>query len=405
MSTASTRPEPVRVTAPVASTGDAGLSIAFVVDRFGSRFGGAEAYGVALMRELSAAGHRITVFAREYDPACELKLPFHPLRIGRRWPSWIRVWLFARRAARATRQGFDIVHSHMNGWCGDIEVVHVTPVRYRWRVQPMPVIKRLLSFVSPRVQTYLGLEARRVAMRPAHRVVAVSQLIARQLEEAYGKPAAQFPVIAPGVAMPPPVSADQRREQRQALGLPAQGTLCLLVARNPMRKGLPTVLQALERLPADVLLLVVGANPASRDCVARAPEAVRQRVHLVAETSQVAPYYQAADLYAHPTLNDSFGMAPLEAMSYGLPVILSPAPWCGFAQYVTPGDEALVLSHPERADELAAAIERLRSDPVLRDHLRTGMRAVLARHAWPEVARQYIGLYAEILRERDSLSR
>lgn len=384
--------------------GTGGLSIAFVVDRFGSRFGGAEAYGVALMRELSAAGHRITVFAREYDPACDLRLPFHPIRVSGRWPSWVRVWLFARQAAWATRQGFDIVHSHMNGWCGDVEVIHVTPVRYRWRVQPMPAFKRLLSFVSPRVWTYLQLEARRVAMRPAHRVVAVSQLIAHQLEAAYRRPAAQFPVIAPGVAMAPPVSAEQRREQRQVLGLPAQGTLCLLVARNPMRKGLPTVLRALAQLPPDVLLLVVGANAASRDCVARTPEAVRSRVHLVAETSQVAPYYQAADLYVHPTLNDSFGMAPLEAMSFGLPVILSPAPWCGFAQYVTPEDEALVLSHPERADELSAAIGRLRSDVALQARLRIGMQAVLARHAWSEVARRYVQLYEDIRHERNSPS-
>lgn len=380
-----------------------GLSIAFVVDRFGSRFGGAEAYGVALMREFVAAGHRITVFAREYDPACDLRLPFRLIRISRRWPNWIRSWLFARQAARMTRQGFDIVHSHMNGWCGDIEVVHVTPVRYRWRVQAMGRVKRGLSYISPRVQTYLGLEACRVAPQPAHRVVAVSQLIACQLGQAYAMAKPDIPVIPPGVSVEPPVSADQRRQSRQALGLPAQGTLCLLVARNPMRKGLPTVLAALQNLPDDVLLLVVGANAASRDYVARAPESVRARVHLVSETSRVAPYYQAADLYVHPTLNDSFGMAPLEAMSFGLPVILSPVPWCGFAQYVEADKDALVLSHPERADELAQAIERLCSDAALRERLQAGMRTVLARHAWPEVSRQYLALYADILRERQAL--
>ncbi|WP_322997375.1 glycosyltransferase family 4 protein [Castellaniella sp.] len=376
------------------------LSIAFVVDRFGNRFGGAEAYGVALMREFCAMGHQITVFAREYDPACDLQLPFHPIRIGRHWPSWIRVWLFARRAARATSRGYDIVHSHMNGWCGDIEVVHVTPVRYRWRVQPMAWLKRALSFISPRVQTYLGLEARRVAPRPGHRVVAVSHLIAHQLAGAYGFFPGQIPVIAPGVATEPPVGPDQRRQARQDLDLPATGTLCLLVARNPMRKGLPTVLSALSRLPDDVLLLVVGANAAARDCVALAPEAVRQRVHLISETSLVAPYYRAADLYVHPTLNDSFGMAPLEAMSFGLPVVLSPAPWCGFAQYVQDQQEALILSHPERADELAQAIQRLRSDVALRARLQDGMQAVLARHAWPQVARQYLALYQAVQAER-----
>ncbi|MGA0585372.1 MAG: glycosyltransferase, partial [Castellaniella sp.] len=200
------------------------LSIAFVVDRFGNRYGGAEAYGVALMRELAAAGHRVTIFAREYDPACDLRLPFRPICVGRHWPSWIRVWLFARRAARATRDGYDIVHSHMNGWCGDVEVVHVTPVRYRWCVRPLSAARRWLSRLSPRVRTYLSLEARRVAPRPGHRVVAVSQLIAHQLAQAYG-PNLVAPVIAPGVAQADPVTDELRRQTRAQLGLPAAGTL------------------------------------------------------------------------------------------------------------------------------------------------------------------------------------
>lgn len=376
------------------------LRIALVVDRFGSRFGGAEAYGVALMREL-ASGHDITVFAREFDPGCAVQLPFVQVRVGSRWPSWVRSWLFARRAARATRTGFDIVHSHMNGWCGDVDVVHVTPVRYRWRVQAMSRARRWLSYISPRVLTYLNLESRRIAQRGGHRTVAVSSLIADQLHRAYGR-SREFPVIPPGVMLPDVTTADRRREMRQNLGLATQDHVCLLVARNPMRKGLPTVLKALEHVAPEVRLLVVGANRASRDCVAKAPAAVRGRVNLINETSDVSGYYQAADAYVHPTLNDSFGMAPLEAMSYGLPVILSPMPWCGFAQYVRDGEDALVLSHPEDAIELADRIERLRADPALRTHLVTQAQRLLDQHAWPQVARQYLALYRDILREKGS---
>lgn len=381
------------------------LSIAFVVDRFGSRFGGAEAYGVSLMRELTAAGHRVTVYAREYDPACDVRLPYCRVAVGARWPSWIRVWLFARRAARATRGRYDIVHSHMNGWCGDVEVVHVTPVRYRWRVQPLPRVKRLLSRVSPRVQAYLHLEARRVRPRTGHRVVAVSQLIAHQLTQAYGAQLAPLPVIPPGVAAAHPADAAMRGQLRAELDLPADVTLCLMVARNPIRKGLLTVLEALEHLPQQIHLLVVGANAAARDRVARTPEAVSRRVHLVPETSQVEPYYRAADLFVHPTLNDSFGMAPLEAMSFGLPVIISPAPWCGFAQYVEPEVSALVLSHPERPAELAQDIERLWRDAALRQRLLAGAQDVLERHSWPQVAHQFMTLYQAITRERLQPSR
>lgn len=376
------------------------LKIAFVVDRFGNRFGGAEAYGVALMRQL-AQHHDITVFAREYDAACDLRLPFIPLRSWKGLPSWLRVLFFAWRADRATRKGYDIVHSHMNGWCGDIEVIHVTPVRYNWRVRPLKTAKRLLSTISPRVQTYLALEARRVAMRPAHRTVAVSGLIADQLRAAYGR--ADFPIIPPGVSVPDAMAQPDRTQFRAGLGFGEGDYVALLVARNPLRKGLPTVLNALLQLAPHYKVLVVGSNAATRDFIHRTPAygPLIDRIRLVEETPEVAPYYRAADVYVHPTLNDSFGMAPLEAMSFRLPVVLSPAPWCGFAQYVQDGAEALVMSHPEDHQELARCIVRISDDPVCRAALVRGGNRVVARHSWEEVARHYQALYGEVIAERE----
>lgn len=378
------------------------LKIAFVVDRFGNRYGGAEAYGVELMRELSA-GHDITVFARDYDPDCGVALPFVPLRSWFFLPSWMRVLLFAWRARRATRKGYDIVHSHMNGWCGDVEVVHVTPVRYNWRVRALPGIKRLLSYTSLRVQAYLRLEARRVAARPGHRTVAVSGLIAEQLKQAYGQHLS-FPIIPPGVSRAAASDRAARPQARSALGFSYDDCVCLLVARNPMRKGLPTVLKALARLPARYKLLIVGSNAATRDFIHKPPEnqGLSERIKLVEETADVAPYYQVADIYVHPTLNDSFGMAPLEAMSFDLPVILSPAPWCGFAQYVQDGQDAMVLDHPENDEQLARFIARIDGDEAWRKRLVLGGSDVVDRHTWSEVAGEYLGLYQEILNERES---
>ncbi len=377
------------------------LRIAFVVDRFGNRFGGAEAYGVALMRELAQA-HEITVFARDYDDACDLRLPFVPLRSWSRWPSWIRVLIFAWRARRATRGNYDVVHSHMNGWCGDIEVVHVTPVRYNWRVRPLPLIKRLLSYASLRVQTYLGLEARRLAPRAGHRTVAVSGLIQDQLRQAYGE-AFSCSVIPPGVSRPESPGDLQRQETRRRMGWTDKDCVCLLVARNPLRKGLPTVLKALAQLPGHFKLLVVGGNAATRDLI-HGSESFRQladRVRLIEETADVAPHYLAADIYVHPTLNDSFGMAPLEAMSFGLPVILSSVPWCGFAQYVRDGRDAMVLAHPEDAGQLARFIAQIQADAAWRARLIEGGSEVVDRHGWPRIAAQYLDLYREVLAERE----
>ncbi|WP_341667114.1 glycosyltransferase family 4 protein [Alcaligenes sp. SDU_A2] len=387
-------------TPPFADPVSQRLRIAFVVDRFGNRFGGAEAYGVELMRELSRH-HDITVFARDYDSRCDLKLPFVPIRHWSRWPGWVRSWLFARKAAQATAQGFDIVHSHMNGWCGDVEVVHVTPVRYNWRVRSLPWLKKLGSYISPRVAMYLHLEGRRLRAG-SQAVVAVSGLIAEQLQQAYGD-VHPYPVIAPGVLLPQADGQEQQREQtRAALGLETGQIVCLLVARNPIRKGLATVLAALAQMPSHYRLLVVGGKPSLRDDMRRQllGQGLEDRVVLVGETSNVEPYYRAADIYVHPTLNDSFGMAPLEAMSYGLPVVLSPSPWCGFAQYVRAGHHAVLLSHPENAAELADAVQRLGADPAAARHLVENSRQLLAQFSWPSVAARYQALYQQVLQRR-----
>jgi UDP-glucose:(heptosyl)LPS alpha-1,3-glucosyltransferase len=380
---------------------DIRLKVAFVVDRFGSRFGGAEAYGVALMRELSASCD-ITVFARDYDRECGVLLPYVPIQSWKRWPSWCRVLLFAVKSTHRIGREFDIVHSHVNGWNGDIDVLHVTPVRYKWRVKSSSAWQTLMAHVSPRIQTYLGLEACRVRPRAGHRTVAVSGLIARQLSESYG-PGCNVQVIPPGVQANLAYDTGERQVLRRALGYSAEDQICLLVARNPLRKGLPVIMKALERLPGHVKLLVVGGRSATRDYVsAHAGKDVTQRVHVVDETSMVSPYYAAADLYVHPTSNDSYGMAPLEAMAAGLPVILSASPWCGLSQYIRHGHEALLLSRPDDAAELAESIASLLRDDTLRLSLAQAGRAFSDTRDWRDIARQYIDLYAQVLAERQA---
>ncbi|OZI74328.1 glycosyltransferase family 4 protein [Bordetella genomosp. 12] len=367
------------------------LRIALLVDRFGKGFGGAEAYGVELMRVLSER-HDVTVVARDYDS--DLQLAYLPVRASPRLPSWVRVLYFAWRAWRLTRGGrFDIVHSHMNGWAGQVQVMHVTPVRYN-RTHGVPRLRRLAAWFSPRLAAYLWLERARVAQVPGRRVVAVSQLIVDQLHEAYG-PRLPVCTIMPGVHAAAPADAARRAATRLALGLAPQHTVCLLVARNPMRKGLPALLRALPALPPDYRLLVVGADEAAWGAVQASGLAAR--VSLVAPTPQVNRYYEAADIYVHPTLNDSFGMAPLEAMAHGLPVVISPPAYCGFARYLEDGVNALILDDPHDGPGLARAIARLGEDEALRARLVRSGQALAQQQSWQAVAARYEALYAGIL--------
>ena len=310
----------------------------------------------------------------------------------------MRVLYFAWRADRLTRGRFDIVHSHMNGWAGEIQVMHVTPVRYNRLTRAKP-LKRLTAWLSPRLATYLLLEKSRVRPAPERRVVAVSGLIMDQLHRSYG-PGLAVDIIAPGVKLPSAADAAQRQAVRDRLGWDADTIGCLLVARNPLRKGLPALLDALGQLPAHYRLLVVGADEATRERV-RGAGAIAHRVALIEPTPEVAQYFSAADIYAHPTLNDSYGMAPLEAMSHGLPVVVSSPAYCGFAQYLSAGKDALILQDPRNGAQLAQALERLGSEPELRASLAERGLAIAREQSWEAVAARYESLYAQVLRERE----
>jgi glycosyltransferase involved in cell wall biosynthesis len=370
------------------------LRIALLVDRFGNRFGGAEAYGVELMRVLGQR-HDVSVVARDFDS--DLPFPFLPVRFPGWLPSWMRVLYFAWKADRLTRGRYDIVHSHMNGWAGEIQVMHVTPVRYN-RLTRVKPLKRALAWLSPRLATYLLLEKSRVRRAGARRVVAVSGLIMDQLHRSYG-PRLPVEIIAPGVKLPAPESAAARAATRAQVGWDADTIGCLLVARNPLRKGLPALLDALALLPPRYRLLVVGADQATRDRV-RAAGAVASRVSLVDPTPEVARYFAAADIYAHPTLNDSYAMAPLEAMSHGLPVVVSSPAYCGFAQYLSAGKDALILQDPRDGAQLAQALQRLGDEPELRAALSERGLAIARDQSWEAVAARYEALYQDVLAER-----
>lgn len=370
------------------------LRIALLVDRFGNRFGGAEAYGVELMRVLGQR-HDVSVVARDFDS--DLPFPFLPVRFPGWLPSWMRVLYFAWRADRLTRGRYDIVHSHMNGWAGEIQVMHVTPVRYN-RLTRVKPLKRLTAWLSPRLATYLLLEKWRVRQAPARRVVAVSGLIMDQLHRSYG-PQLPVDIIAPGVKLPTAAQMDGREATRASLGWDADTIGCLLVARNPLRKGLPALLEALAQLPPQYRLLVVGADQLTRERV-QAAGPIASRVTLIDPTPDVARYFSAADIYAHPTLNDSYGMAPLEAMSHGLPVVVSSPAYCGFAQYLSAGKDALILQDPRDGAQLAQALERLGSEPGLRAALAERGLAIAREQSWEAVAARYEALYEKVLQER-----
>jgi glycosyltransferase involved in cell wall biosynthesis len=153
------------------------------------------------------------------------------------------------------------------------------------------------------------------ALRRAEFLLAGSELNRSLLEKYYGVPASRVRLTPIGVA--DPLEVGTREEARAALHLPPDVPAVLFVGRTPERQGLPAALESFRRMRplfAGVRLIVVGSTVPSEPGVLS--------LGLVDETTK-ALAFRAADVFLFPSRYEGFGLAPREAMRYGLATIVS----------------------------------------------------------------------------------
>jgi len=77
----------------------------------------------------------------------------------------------------------------------------------------------------------------------------------------------------------------------------------------------------------------------------------------VPPSADVMMFYAAADVYAGPSVYDSFGMPVTEAIACGLPTVTSAT--TGAAELITNDVDGIVLQDAKNHEELTGAIRRL----------------------------------------------
>lgn len=376
------------------------LKIAMLNRTFSTTGGGAESYSIALVEQLSAR-HEVHVYAQEIAHAWP-GVAYHRVSMPVRRPRWINQLWFATATWWATRRGFDIVHSHENTWHGEIQTVHVLPVKHSL-FQGRDGLRRALRWIkvltSPRLLTYLGLERARYATVAGRQVIVTSESLRAVMAHAYPGCRNAMSVITPGVGHVAQAEPQRKREIRAQLGLPPGGICLLFVGNDYRKKGLGSLLEALVLQPVDTVLAVVG-NPAHIPLFREQAVNLKlaDRVFFLGSLANVGPAYEAADALVHPTWEDTFAMVVLEAMAHGLPVIVSGPRYCGIAGLLTQGDNALILDDPHDVSALAFAIGRLGETP-LRDKLSAEAIRFAASYQWEKIAAQQEALYSRALSE------
>ena len=250
------------------------------------------------------------------------------------------------------------------------------------------------------------IDCQRQAIVEPDRVLVVSEQWQGILRDEYGRAADVVPngVDPDRLAAPP---ADYRAALRALIGA-TDRFLFLAVGGVEPRKGSVHAFAALARLRragVNAMLAVVGGHSfqdytAYRDAaLATLPDlglALGRDVVLLGtvDERELAGWYHSADALCFPSVKEGWGLAVLEAMCAGLPVIASDLPV--FREYLVHGENALL---PPAADDvaLAAAMRAVAGDAGLRDRLRAGGHAVVPRFTWDASAQRHRAIYASEL--------
>ena len=375
------------------------LRIAVLNRTFSSSGGGAERYSIAMVEQL-ADRHEMHVFAQEISHQWP-GVTYHRVFLPFQKPRWLNQLWFAFSTWRATRCGFDVVHSHENTWHGDVQTVHVLPVKYNLfhgRTGTELALRWLKVATSPRLLTYLMLERFRYAEYPFRSVITTSDSLKAIVSISYPVCKSRLHVITPGISMSQSITTDKRKkEARVLLGLPITEYCMLFVANNYLKKGLSTILQALAQLPTDTVLAVAGNTDQILIFKHQAAALkVGARVFFLGSIEDIGLAYQAADCLVHPTLEDTFAMVVLEAMAHGLPVIVSGAKYCGISELVTHGINAVILDDPKNVRCLVEAILKIACSRDYAKRLSSGAIEFAEQYEWRKLAASQEALYLSI---------
>ena len=179
---------------------------------------------------------------------------------------------------------------------------------------------------------------------------------------------------------------------RQQHQIPKNDFVLLFVAHGFRRKGLPALIHALEILDQEDLYLVV-AGRGNLSHISFNNKKVQDRTIFIGPISDMERIYPVADIFVHPSLGDTFGMAVLEAMQFGLPVIVSSSKYCGISDHLH--DTSFFIIHePTNSQEIAVKIEQLISSHLIREEMSATSTQISKSITWNNTLSQTLIAYS-----------
>jgi glycosyltransferase involved in cell wall biosynthesis len=296
-----------------------------------------------------------------------------------------QVHRYARLALEVSEEEtFDVVHAH--DWMTYPAGLAVAAARGK------PLVVHVHSTEFDRSGEHINqqvYDVERTGMHGAGKVVCVSQLTKSIVTSRYGVPPAKCEVVHNAVELPERTDLQMKPIQRDE-------KIVLFLGRITMQKGPEYFLQAAKK--------VVEKYPKVRFVMAGSGDMITRMVELAANLKlgshvtftgflrgdDVDRVFRMADLYVMPSVSEPFGIAPLEALSRNVPVIISKQ--SGVSEVLTHALKVDFWDIDEMANKILAV---LRHQP-LQSALRQYGQIEVRRMTWRDSAAKLKQLYQEL---------
>ncbi|GAB3944647.1 D-inositol-3-phosphate glycosyltransferase [Corynebacterium tapiri] len=385
--------------------------------------GGMNVYVLAIARQLARRGVSVDVFTRATRPSQGEIVEVEPgLRVinivAGPYEGLSKDELSTQLAAftggivqfqRCHNLHYDLIHSHywLSGQVGWL-------LRDLWRV-PLVHTAHTLAAVK---NAYLAegdapeSEARRICEQQvtdnADALVVNTEAEVADLIEHYDAEQQRVHVVSPGadIEVFTPGTDRNTERSRRHLGVPLHAKVIAFVGRMQELKGPQVLIRAVGELirrdpQRNLRVLICGGASGSTSTLERyrqlaQEEGVAGRIRFIdpRPPEELVAVYQAADIVAVPSYNESFGLVAVEAQATGTPVVASRV---GGLPIAVRDNETGVLVSGHDTDAWADALASLLDD----DPRRIAMGEAAAEHAktfsWASSAERLAELYERVM--------
>ena len=391
------------------SASDSPISLLLICHSYPPVLGGSELEAQRVCAALIQRGYRVTVVCAGGPPMPPLRDWVDPegvpVRIyAGRWKGAMKDIIFALRVAGMLlweRRNYQLVYFLMQG----LHLAAGLPVATALR---KPILMKVggSGVIPLMTRSRAGRVELQWLRQWAHRIMILNQgMYQEAIEE--GFPANQL------YWMPNPVDTDefapcneeQRLKGRTRFGIPHTALVILYCGRLVPEKALPSLLEAFARMAdrvPEAMLVLIGEGPV-RDALAEQAGRLQlspERIRFVGRVSpmEVCSWLKIADVFTLVSFTEGFPCALLEAMSTGLPSVVSDIP--ANRQLIESGQHGF-LAPVGDLEVMSDALERLLQDSGLRARMGlAARRRVTENYSTAKIADRYEALFDEVLQGR-----